>query len=113
MTPAHETVEKLANGIVKVHRDLAREIEEQYNMGVLLDECQPLKDKAFEVYLLRGLAKDLLEAIVSDDFDPKVLRENLEKINLQRMLKDEDYGNTEFHKVLHELGIVPKIPFRR
>lgn len=72
MTPVHESIENLVNGLVRCHKELADEIEDLYNQGVLLDECQPLKDKAFKVYRLRGLLKDLIEAITRDDFDRQI-----------------------------------------
>lgn len=105
MKPAHESIEQLVNGIVRCNRDLELEIENQFNQGVLLDECQPLKDKAFQVYRLRAIAQDLVEAITSEDFDPKALRENLVKINLQRSLLGEPYKETEFYRVLKTLKI--------
>lgn len=105
MKPAHESIEQLVNGIVRCNRDLELEIENQFNQGVLLDECQPLKDKAFQVYKLRAIAEELIEAITSDDFDSKTLRENLVKINLQRSLLDEQYKQTEFYRILKKLKI--------
>lgn len=105
MKPAHESIEQLVNGIVRCNRDLELEIENQFNQGVLLDECQPLKDKAFQVYRLRAIAQDLVEAITSEDFDPRTLRENLVKVNLQRNLQDEQYKQTEFCKLLKTLKI--------
>lgn len=105
MKPAHESIEQLVNGIVRCNRDLELEIENQFNQGVLLDECQPLKDKAFQVYKLRAIAEELIEAITSDDFDSKTLRENLVKINLQRSLLGEQYKQTEFYRILKKLKI--------
>lgn len=106
MKPAHESIEDLLNGIIRCHRELELEIESQFEQGVLLDECQPLKDKAFAVYRLNSAVQDLVEAVIQDDFNPKQLKENLVKIDLQRLMKDERHKHTPFHHTLKKFGVI-------
>jgi len=105
MPQAHESIENLLNGIERCYRELALEIENQYNAGILIEECQPLKDKAFNVYQLLATATDLVEVITSIDFSPAELKSSLRNINLQKIIKDSEFKKTAFSKALKKLKI--------
>lgn len=105
MNSAHEKLETLAVRMERAQQELADEIENQFNLGILIDECQSLKDRAHAFYSLQQVLAVLVKEIVADDFDVACFKNNLKKIYLQRTLENQNFKFSAFARILVDVGV--------
>jgi hypothetical protein len=105
MNSSHEKLETLALRLERAQRELSDEIENQFNLGILIDECQPLKDRAHAFHGLHKVLALFVKEITAADFDTAGFKNNLEKIYLQRMLENPSFKYSAFARILVDAGV--------